>query len=730
MRLSFSTPQRWLAIILVIYIALGIAYSIAIPLAETPDESEHFRYMQAIARSGTLPVMLPEREANLTLEAHQPPLYYLMGAALTGRLDLDLGDNPPDNPCFSFEPDDPGRKTAYLHTNDEWPPQRDVYWAFLLMRWFSLLMGAATICLACLIGNQVVPTIAWFGPAAAAMLAFNPQFIFITASMNNDVPTTLLGAAIVALSVSAISRPRISIYVLLGIVTGLGILTKFALIAFWPLAFLAAVWPSLQISRSPFKVRMKPEGLFSRLLIVTLLPLLIAGWWYLRNYQLYGDPLMWDVTLAAKGSVIARTSPFTITDLGEFASQHFQSFWLWFGWLNIKAPGWTYGLLLLVCLIAAAGFVRLLIKRNIALELPALIINALAILAIYASLLRYIQTINWTGYQGRLAFAAAASIALFIALGLAALGGKRLTFGIGGGLLVLTVAALLFLLLPAYPRPAIFQPGQDLTRTCIRFDEGLQVEAVDSGSSVVPGDFLPVTIYGYGLADSVQPQMISVRLLGADGQDVGQGTADLGWRAGEIVATTVNVPVAEDAFPARAVIDVAMVGENGRDQTAASATGRVLDVPVSLKTVKIGPLEELSPTPEFNDPVNFDDQLALIGYDVDKDGDRLAITLYWQAQERMLEDYTTFVHVLDEEGQLLAQDDDQPMSGDYPTSIWDEGEIVADRKEMDLPEGISDERISVVTGVYLLETLERLPVQNTSGQLQPRDQWLLKPFTP
>ena len=110
MRFSISTPQRWLLIILVIYIVLGVAYSIVIPLAETPDESEHFRYMQAIARSGELPVMLPEREANLTLEAHQPPLYYLMGSALTGRLDLDPGDNLPDNPCFSFEPDDPGRK--------------------------------------------------------------------------------------------------------------------------------------------------------------------------------------------------------------------------------------------------------------------------------------------------------------------------------------------------------------------------------------------------------------------------------------------------------------------------------------------------------------------------------------------------------------------------------------------------------------------------------------------
>ena len=58
-------------------------------------------------------------------------------------------------------------------------------------------------------------------------------------------------------------------------------------------------------------------------------------------------------------------------------------------------------------------------------------------MAIYASLLRYIQTINWTGYQGRLAFAAAVSIAMFIALGLVALGGKKLALGIAGGLLTI-----------------------------------------------------------------------------------------------------------------------------------------------------------------------------------------------------------------------------------------------------------------------------------------------------
>jgi hypothetical protein len=351
-------------------------------------------------------------------------------------------------------------------------------------------------------------------------------------------------------------------------------------------------------------------------------------------------------------------------------------------------------------------------------------------MAIYASLLRYIQTINWTGYQGRLAFAAAASIAMFIALGLVALGGKRLAMGIAGGLLTLAVAALLLLLFPAYPRPTIYQPGQELTRTCARFDGGLQVEAVGSGSRTAPGGFLPVTIFGYGLADTAQPQMMSVRLLGANGQDVGQATAELAWHAGEVVAAVVDVPVAEGALPARAVLDLAMVGENGRNQTATSATGRALDIPVRLETVKITSPEVLSPSPQFKSTAIFGEQLVLIGYDVEKDDDGPAIILYWQVRERMAADYTTFVHILDEEGQIVAQDDSQPTDGIYPTSIWDKGEIVADRKEMDLAEEAIDNELTVVTGVYLLETLERLAVWDASGQRQPGDQWPLDQVTP
>ena len=725
MRLSISTPKRWLLLILAAYIILGIGYSIVIPLSETPDESEHFRYMQAIANSGELPVMLPVREQNVTIEAHQPPLYYLVGAALFGHLDLDPADNPPDNPCFSFEPDDPGRKTAYLHNSEEWPPQRDLYRAFLMMRWLSVLMGAVTVWLAYVIARQAVPTLPWFAPAVAATLAFNPQFIFITASVNNDVPTTMLGAAIVALSVSSISRPRLGTYVLLGVIVGLGILSKFALFAFWPLAIISAVWPALRITRSPFSLHFKLSDLISRLLAVSVPPLLIAGWWYLRNYRLYGDPLMWDVTLAAKGQVIARTSPFMLSDLAEFVSLHFQSFWLWFGWLNIKAPDWVYGLFLLLCLGAAAGLVHWLLRRNIAVERPALVINALAILAIYASLLQYIQTINWTGYQGRLAFAAAASISLFITLGLAALGSRRLAAGTAAGLLVVAITALFLLLLPAYPRPTIYQPAEDLTRTCARFAEGLQIEAVDTGTVVRPGDSLPVTLYGYGLADAAGPQEITLVLRGADGQEVGQVFADLQWRAGEVVSSAVELPVAQDAVPARAVLDVALLDADGRNQSATSATGRLLDVPFSLEAVKIAPEETFAPVPLFETAANFGDLLVLIGYDVQWAESGPAVTLYWQAKETMAQDYTTFVHIVDGGGNLVAQSDSQPTNGIYPTSIWDEGEIVADRKELTLPADAPLEQLNMVTGVYLLETLQRLPVTDAAGQRQPGDQWRL-----
>lgn len=724
--------HRWLIFILIAYVLLGLTYSIVTPLAETPDESEHYRYLQTIADRGQLPIMVPEYDENVTIEAHQPPLLYLTGAALTGWLGLHEADIPPENPCFSFLPDDSGRQHVYLHSPSEWPPQTGVARSFMIMRWLSVLMGAVTIVLAYQLGQQVYPADKRLALASAAILAFNPQFIFITASLNNDVPSLMFGAAMLTVMITAVSNPTPLRFAFLGILTGLGLLTKFALLAFWPLALLATGWPIVcylgaQVKPTWFGNRTVSDIRWSSLAIhvglVAGLPLLIAGWWYWRNYQLYGDPLMWEITLAAKGAVIARHGSLTLADLWEFVWLHFESYWLWFGWLNVKAPPGVYAVIALGVITAVFGLVRLLWRRHLAVNWLALGVCALAVLMIYLSLFNYIRTINWTGYQGRLAFAAAAPIAVLLALGLWSVAGVRVAQSASSGLLVLSVLAVPLLLMPAYPRPEIYLPAGAVQRTCARFESGLQVEGVAVPSHTQPGDTITAVLYGFGLADSAEAETAVLQLRGFANEVLAESSTPISWEKGEVISATIHLPVPETTQPARGNVTIGLRDAVGNWQAATSATGRVLDMPISAAAIKMAPERPLLPQPQVETAVHFGDELLLIGYDLEQENDVLQLTLYWQALAPMTRDYTTFVHVLAADNHVPAQQDSQPHGGAYPTSIWDAHEIVADTKQVSLMEWGENTRL--VVGAYDLETLTRLPVFDEQGTQYQHDQYPL-----
>jgi hypothetical protein len=105
---------------------------------------------------------------------------------------------------------------------------------------------------------------------------------------------------------------------------------------------------------------------------------------------------------------------------------------------------------------------------------------------------------------------------------------------------------------------------------------------------------------------------------------------------------------------------------------------------------------------------NFNDELTLLGYDLQFDGPTLRLATYWQALTPLPVDYTIFVHVLDDAGQLIAQHDAPPQGGRYPTSIWDTGEVVIDEVTLTLSPGAVPAQMAV--GLYRLDALERLPV--------------------
>jgi hypothetical protein len=111
------------------------------------------------------------------------------------------------------------------------------------------------------------------------------------------------------------------------------------------------------------------------------------------------------------------------------------------------------------------------------------------------------------------------------------------------------------------------------------------------------------------------------------------------------------------------------------------------------------------PSPSQATNFQFDDLVELVGYDLAPD----SITLYWHALAETDTDYTRFVHVLDADGNVIAQSDSLPRDNTYPTSLWLRGEYV--REEIQLP----TEGTSIEIGWYEAETGQRLTTPEGSS---------------
>jgi hypothetical protein len=89
---------------------------------------------------------------------------------------------------------------------------------------------------------------------------------------------------------------------------------------------------------------------------------------------------------------------------------------------------------------------------------------------------------------------------------------------------------------------------------------------------------------------------------------------------------------------------------------------------------------------------------------IDKRGDHAVMTVYWKAQRRPARDYSVAVHLLaapepDGPEDIIAQaDQSHPVSGWYPTSRWEPGEVVRDDYVLSVPEGAAP--VGVRVGMY------------------------------
>jgi hypothetical protein len=128
--------------------------------------------------------------------------------------------------------------------------------------------------------------------------------------------------------------------------------------------------------------------------------------------------------------------------------------------------------------------------------------------------------------------------------------------------------------------------------------------------------------------------------------------------------------------------------------------------------------------------VRLGDHIRLLGYRLDpgdlSGGGTLEVTLFWQSDGESSKSYHVFVHLVDEQGQLVAQHDGIPMWGELPTWSWWKGEVIQDEHSLVLDESLPDGEYALYTGMYDVVTGIRAPTVTSTGESPPDDAVLLE----
>lgn len=91
------------------------------------------------------------------------------------------------------------------------------------------------------------------------------------------------------------------------------------------------------------------------------------------------------------------------------------------------------------------------------------------------------------------------------------------------------------------------------------------------------------------------------------------------------------------------------------------------------------------------------------------------VNLRWAALKKTNQEYTVFVHILREDGTVVAQHDGLPDAGYAPVTTWEVGRTLDDRHQIELSYPMPPGEYRVEVGLYDPVTGVRLPLSDHSG---------------
>jgi hypothetical protein len=294
-----------------------VAFALAVPAFQAPDEEAHWRYVEYLREHRALPIQ-PERSLEMFADpmhqAYQPPLAYLLFVPLERSL-------------VASETKAMTRLRA--------------------LRIQNACYGAATV----LVGTLLAARLTRRGDPrrllVAAVLAFFPGFVAVGGVLNNDSLANLFAAVLWLTLVPREGRFRSPWYS--GLVLGGACLAKLTSLTLAPLVFAVPLLRKGRDLRGALRFGLVAGAVAS----LSMLP------WLFRNVSVYGDPLAvgagslsteWLATVLPPDQLALVTRP-------RIDSAFFQ-FWGRFGIANNLAWSGVPLVMMALAFVALAGWVR------------------------------------------------------------------------------------------------------------------------------------------------------------------------------------------------------------------------------------------------------------------------------------------------------------------------------------------------------------------------------------
>ncbi len=736
--------HRALWLVLALYVIAGVLSAAQSPVLDVSDEPRHFAYVQHLANGGPLPVQrvgASETDAPWHQEGSQPPLYYALAGLIARPFDrTDFADVWRFNPHARL-----GRADTTHNWNQIVPPNPNAAprgataSAVLVIRLLGVVFGGIAVLCTYAFARELRPGSAELAPLAAGLTAFNPMFVHIMASVNNDTLTTALASWALVLGARMIRRGvTVGRALVLGCALGAAALSKTSGLALVIVVPLAVLLHALR-ARTPLRALLAPACALAVAVAA------IAGWFYVRNWALYGEPTGTQMMAAIAGP---REAPPTLFELiGEWRGFLMAYIGL-FGAVNIPMHGLIYDLF--YALLIAAGMGLLLRVRDTLRGAPGSVSHdraevSIALMAFAALAVAFAALVRWTlmtlASQGRLLFPLIAAISTLCAAGLLRLlsAAPRAVVIAVPRMLLAALCALTLLAPVIYVRPAYALPARGMDEAVLPLDRRTELVFGDvlrwigyrvdtPAQRVRPGELLDVTLYWQALKPVDQDYSLFIKLFAPDQAELvnidtypGGGTYPTRyWRVGEIVADRYRMRLPESVtvtLPALLEID-AGVYLYSRD-AAASRTLDTRDRAGAPTGRQRYPVAVLSPVqsrviapsaPRFSAANVSRAAVSIEG------PDRVTLELSLDFTGVVEREYTLFVHVLDAAGKLLGQGD---APGRLPPRWWRRGDGVRDRWPVVLSAPLTPgETYTVRYGLYTESAtgvFERMPAFDASG---------------